>query len=398
MKKYLYLICLLCCCAFVSNIQVVSAQSSAPYVRVGLLQGVQEIVITANDDFVVKDVDNKVNYKFKKMNEVNIRQKDRTVYVNKKGKETTTLIVAVKNNDPVIVNGKRYRGNLIIQPHKAGLTVINRLLIDEYLYGVVPEEMPASWNIEALKAQAVAARTFALYDKLDRKHTKEGFDVCATTDCQVYGGIDSETSATNKAINETKGKVIIYLHQPICSVFHAASGGKTDDSINVWNVNVPYLRAVDDKDEQSPYQNWTVSVTNESLSRSIKNSYSDIGTVKEIDFSGLKKDPAKASKPQVIKFIGSNKKSVELTKTQLRSLLNLKSSNFTIELEDNKKAKNDILKIDKDDKKLIFKGSGFGHRLGMSQWGAKSLADKGKNYQQILYHYYSDVNIKDMYK
>ena len=84
MKKYLYLICLLCCCAFVSNMQVVSAQSSAPYVRVGLLQGVQEIVITANDDFVVKDVDNKVNYKFKKMNEVNIRQKDRTVYVNKK--------------------------------------------------------------------------------------------------------------------------------------------------------------------------------------------------------------------------------------------------------------------------------------------------------------------------
>ena len=115
MKKYLYLICLLCCCAFVSNMQVVSAQSSAPYVRVGLLQGVQEIVITANDDFVVKDVDNKVNYKFKKMNEVNIRQKDRTVYVNKKGKETTTLVVAVKDNAPVIVNGKRYRGNLIYE-------------------------------------------------------------------------------------------------------------------------------------------------------------------------------------------------------------------------------------------------------------------------------------------
>ena len=353
MKKYLYLICLLCCCAFVSNMQVVSAQSSAPYVRVGLLQGVQEIVITANDDFVVKDVDNKVNYKFKKMNEVNIRQKDRTVYVNKKGKETTTLVVAVKDNAPVIVNGKRYRGNLIIQPHKAGLTVINRLLIDEYLYGVVPEEMPASWNIEALKAQAVAARTFALYDKLDRKHTKEGFDVCVTTDCQVYGGMDSEAATTNKAIDATKGEVIVYLNQPICSVFHAASGGQTDDSINVWNVNVPYLRAVEDKEEQSPYQSWAVSVTVDNLSKSIKNSYSDIGTIKEIDFSGLKKNPNKASKSQVVKFIGSNKKSVELTKTQLRSLLGLKSSNFTIELEGNKKAKGDTLKIDKDDKKLI---------------------------------------------
>ena len=144
---------------------------------------------------------------------------------------------------------------MIIQPHKAGLTVINRLLIDEYLYGVVPEEMPASWNIEALKAQAVAARTFALYDKLDRKHTQEGFDVCVTTDCQVYGGMDSEAATTNKAIDATKGEVIVYLNQPICSVFHAASGGQTDDSINVWNVNVPYLRAVEDKEEKKQIQN-----------------------------------------------------------------------------------------------------------------------------------------------
>ena len=71
----------------------------------------------------------------------------------------------------------------------------------------------------------MAARTFVLYDKLDRKHTKAGFDVCATTDCQVYGGMDSEASSTNKAINDTKGTIISYLHQPICAVFHAASGG-----------------------------------------------------------------------------------------------------------------------------------------------------------------------------
>ena len=113
---------------------------------------------------------------------------------------------------------------------------------------------------------------------------------------------------------------------------------------------MPYLRAVEDKEEQSPYQSWAVSVTVDNLSKSIKNSYSDIGTIKEIDFSGLKKNPNKASKSQVVKFIGSNKKSVELTKTQLRSLLGLKSSNFTIELEGNKKAKGDTLKIDKDDK------------------------------------------------
>lgn len=395
MKRYIYFICLLLCCMMLLNLNDVSAETQ-PYIRVGLLQGQSEVNISANNDFVVKDIDNKKNYKFKQMEQVNIHQQERKVYVNKKGKETTTIVVAVKDNAPVIVNGKRYRGSLIIQPHKAGLTVINRLLIDEYLYGVIPEEMPASWHIEALKAQAIAARTFALYDKLDRKHTKEGFDVCATTDCQVYGGIDSEASSTNKAVNATKGQIITYLHQPICAVFHASSGGATEDSINVWGVKVPYLQAVDDKEEQSPYQEWTVQTTVENLNKAL-NSYGNIGTLKEIDFSNLKQDPQKASKPQMIKFIG-DKKSLELTKTQLRDLLKLKSSNFTINIAGEKtKQMPTKLKLDKISKQLTINGSGFGHRLGMSQWGAKSLADKGKNYQQILYHYYENVNIKKIY-
>lgn len=396
MKKYIYSVCLLLSCMILGNINSAGAEAQ-PYIRVGLMQEQSEVNISANNDFVVKDIDNKQNYKFKQMEKVNIYQQGRKIYVNKKGKETTTLIVATKDNASIIVNGKRYRGSLIIQPHKAGFTVINRLLIDDYLKGVVPEEMPASWHAEALKAQAIAARTFVLYDKLDRKHTKEGFDVCATTDCQVYGGLDSETSNTNNAINATKGKIISYLHQPICAVFHAASGGATDDSINVWGVNVPYLQAVEDKDEQSPYQEWTVQTTAENLSKALK-TYGDVGTIKEIDFSGLKQNPQKASKPQTIKFIG-NKGAVEVTKTQLRDAFNLKSSNFVINLAGEKtKQMPAKFKIDKASTPLMIKGSGFGHRLGMSQWGAKSLADKGKNYQQILYHYYTNVNIKTIYK
>ena len=396
LKKCVYLLSLLCCCFFIININV-KAQAAEPYIRVGILQNQSSVSISANNDFVVKDIDNNQSYKFKKLENVTISQNDRKVLVNNKGKQTTTVIVAVKDKAPVIVNGKRYRGSLIIQPHKSGLTIINRLLIDEYLYGVVPEEMPASWNIEALKAQAVAARTFVLYDKLDRKHTKAGFDVCATTDCQVYGGVDSEASSTNKAINDTKGTIISYLHQPICAVFHAASGGSTDDSINVWGVNVPYLRAVQDTTEQSPYQNWNLNISAGDLSKKISNNYKDIGVIKEINVSGLKVSPNSASKPQTIKFIGSNKQIVELTKSQIRDLVGVKSSNLSISLADKKNTNDSNLKIDKADKMLVIQGSGYGHRLGMAQWGAKSLADTGKNYQQILYHYYANVNLKKIY-
>lgn len=376
------------------------AANNEEYIRVGLLQGQTSVVISAENDFVIKDVDNNKNYKFSKANNVNIHQSERKVYIDKKGRETTTLIVAVKNNEPVTVNNKRYRGSLIIQPHKAGLTVINRVSLEDYLRGVVPKEMPTDWANEALKAQAVAARTFTLYNRADRKHTKEGFDVCATTDCQVYSGISVETTSSDNAIKATRGQILTYSNEPICSVFHAASGGFTENSEDVWKVTVPYLRAVDDSTEQSPYAEWQTQISIEDFSDTIAKQYKDIGTIKEIDVSNFPQGLKKNSKPKSIKFIGSDNKSVELTATQIRSMLGLKSNNFSLELiQDKKKITNDKkLKITSPDKTILqINGKGLGHRLGMSQWGAKALADKGQNYKQILQHYYTDVKLKTIY-
>lgn len=386
-------------CFLAINTNPAKAQS-LEYIRVGLLQGQEIVTISAENDFVIKDIDNNKNYKFDKSKNVQLRQSERKIYIDKKGKETTTLIVAVKNNAPVVVNNKHYRGTLIIQSHKAGLTVINRVLLEDYLRGVVPEEMPYNWSKEALKAQAVAARTFALYDKLNKKHTQEGFDVYATTECQVYGGIASETSSTDNAIKATSGQIITYNNEPICAVFHAASGGFTENSEDVWNVAVPYLRSIDDSSEQSPYAKWSTQININDLSKTIAHQYTNIGTIKEIDMSNFPQNIKKNSKTKVIKFTGSNKKTLELSGTQLRTLLGLKSNNFSFSLIQDKKQLKDSkkLKIDKPDKTILqIDGKGFGHRLGMSQWGAKTLADNGKNYKQILQHYYSDVSIKSIY-
>ena len=400
MIKLLKIICINIFCCFLIVNSTSAASQKQEYIRVGLLQGQETVTISAENDFVIKDIDNKKNYKYDKSKNVMVRQSERKIYIDKKGKETTTLIVAVKNNAPVIVNNQHYRGTLIIQPHKAGLTVINRLLLEDYLRGVVAKEMPYNWSKEALKAQAVAARTFALYDKTDKKHAREGFDVCATTDCQTYGGIASETSATDNAIKATSGQIITYANEPICAVFHAASGGFTENSEDVWKVTVPYLRSVDDNTEQSPYTSWSTQITIDDLSKTLARQYTNIGTIKEIDTTNFPQNVKKNSKAKVIKFTGSNKKTLELTGAQLRSLLGLKSNNFTLSLIQDKKQLKDSkkLKITKPDKTVLqINGKGLGHRLGMSQWGAKSLAENGKNYKQILQHYYSDVSIKSIY-
>lgn len=400
MIKLLKIICINIFCCFLIVNSTSAASQKQEYIRVGLLQGQETVTISAENDFVIKDIDNKKNYKYDKSKNVIVRQSERKIYIDKKGKETTTLIVAVKNNAPVIVNNQHYRGTLIIQPHKAGLTVINRLLLEDYLRGVVAKEMPYNWSKEALKAQAVAARTFALYDKTDKKHAREGFDVCATTDCQTYGGIASETSATDNAIKATSGQIITYANEPICAVFHAASGGFTENSEDVWKVTVPYLRSVDDSTEQSPYTSWSTQITIDDLSKTLARQYTNIGTIKEIDTTNFPQNIKKNSKAKVIKFTGSNKKTLELTGAQLRSLLGLKSNNFTLSLIQDKKQLKDSkkLKITKPDKTVLqINGKGLGHRLGMSQWGAKSLAEDGKKYKQILQHYYSDVSIKSIY-
>lgn len=379
-----------------SNYSIANAQDDEAYIRVGLLQGKTTINISADNDFVIKDADNNKNYKYTKGSVATISQQDRTVFVGKTGKITTTLVVAVKNDAPVSVNGQKYRGALIIQPHKTGLTVINRLPIEQYLYGVIPKEMPSTWSIEALKAQAIAARTYALYYKQQGKYRSQGFDVTNTTDSQVYGGLSAEMANSNNAVDATKGQILTYINDdPICAVFHSASGGYTENSEDVWGTTIPYLRAVDDSGEVSPYENWIKNVKISDFTRIIDNNYSDIGTIKQINIVDDSQKTVKA-----VQIVGSNKKSVEVTSTQMRNMLGLNSSNFQLNVIDDKQKVNNSAKqiIDKpDDETLNIVGSGLGHRLGMSQWGAKSLAEQGKNYQQILNHYYTNVKIKSIY-
>ncbi len=325
------------------------------------------------------------------------------------------------SNDIIKLDGKNFRGEIIIQRYGGSdLTVINYISLQEYLYGVLPKEMSGSWPIEALKAQAVAARNFAIANM--GKHSSYGFDLCATIDCQVYGGHDVEHERSNKAVDDTIGKVLTYEGNIVNAYFHSSSGGYTEDSENVWGMKIPYIRGVEDEFSlDAPNNSWALVYTADDIENAMKSAGMDVGEVLDVyvqEYSNhdrvikLKikgtrgEEILEREKPRAI-FGYSTLKSMKFTMNSNGDLY-VKHEDGNTKLQMNNiyiKSKNKVSKVSKNNfsvyngrsyrttnsgesGKYIFNGSGWGHGLGMSQWGAKKMAELGYTYDQILTHYY----------
>ena len=280
-------------------------------------------------------------------------------------------------------DNKSYRGALRLVPRKNRLDVINRVTVEEYLQGVVPEEMPPEWNAEAVKAQAVAARTYALHQR--KRHGKEGFDVCATTHCQQYGGVAEERTAANQAVKATAGEVLQSHGALVDALFHTDSGGMTENSEDVWGSRIDCLRAV--KEVRTETYPWEKNITAQQFSELLRKRGKNIGELKKIELSPIKigkasKDRTVSGRVKTVTFVGKSGKA-SMTGNDLRSMLGLKSTLFSMSLNRNV---------------VFIKGYGWGHGLGMSQYGAKAYADSEHwDYQKILQHYYHGVELKKLY-
>lgn len=265
-------------------------------------------------------------------------------------------------------NSNYYRGYLEIS---ASGWVINVLNIEDYLLSVVPSEMPSYYPIEALKAQAVASRTYAL-----RNRNRHGdFDLCSTTHCQVYKGIKTENERTTKAVLETIGEVMTYNNQLIKAFFHSSSGGYTEDCKYVWGEDLPYLKGVKDVEELIA-DSWVRYLSfNEFLE---KLAYSGIRINGNFSL-----EIEKTASGRVYRLWFRDFQNVySINGTNFRTLFNLPSTLFDLELNDDK---------------ILIKGRGNGHGVGLSQKGAKFLAEKGYNYKEILKYYYQGVEIVKWY-
>lgn len=361
-----------------------------PMLQVGLETNKTEHTITANAPFTITDEKGKRTYlKLRANQKIAVAIGKKGITVNGKEISSPNIVIQVdaKSKKGILkLDGVPYRGKLCIdyRKNKAKLTTVNEVMLEDYLYGVVPNEMSPSWPMEALKAQAVAARTFVLHDL--KKHASEGYDVCATTHCQVYRGQQKEHARTTEAVNATQGEYLVHNGKAILSLFHASGGGYTENSENVWGQKEPYLRGVPDYDKDP----WEVKTTLGKLSSALQARGKSVGKIRTIKLSKLGKQPVQANDRGIsgrvrTMTIEGDRGSVQVDGTVVRSMLGLKSTLFDL----NKRSFSG-----KESESLTISGYGFGHGLGMSQWGAKAMAEKKNRYREILKHYYCETDLK----
>ncbi|WP_172819615.1 SpoIID/LytB domain-containing protein [Gloeomargarita lithophora] len=290
------------------------------------------------------------------------------------------LWVRPMNNSFVFISDDWHRGRLRLVARGDGLLAVNHVPLEEYLYSVVGSEMYPYWPLEALKAQAVAARSFVLFRL--RRPADPDFDVGRTVTWQAYKGYSRESDSTREAVSATSGQVVTHRGQIIEAVYHAASGGHTENVEDIWSAPRPYLRGVPDFDQEAPVYSWQKTFTQTELSRLLPG----VGQVRSL--TPVRTTPQGRVIQMQVTGTAGNK---TFTGGELRRLLELRSTLFQVTPNRGDIASANL--VNAPNGGFEFQGRGFGHGLGMSQWGAFGLAQRGYNYQQILQYYYQGTEI-----
>ena len=270
---------------------------------------------------------------------------------------------------------------------------IEKMDIEEYLYGVLSSEMPSTFNIEALKAQAIAARTYVIY-KMENNITSGHKNAAVCTNsahCQAYTSYDkleqikgeewikSDYIKIKKVVDDTKGQIITYEDKAILPLYFSTSSGKTENSKDVFSTQYPYLVSVDSPyDKSSPKYSTTYSISKSKFIKYIKNAYPKFSI--SLDKLNNEINILNRTEGGYVKTIQVG--NIKIAGTEIRKILSLNSANFSISYNNDE---------------INFNVKGYGHGVGMSQWGSEGMAKKGYKYYDILFHYFQGTEIKDMY-
>ena len=350
-------------------------------------------------------------------------------------KNKDKFVVRTSDSRGIWVGQKRYAGKLNIFIGDKDISVVNILGVENYLSSVVGSEMPTKWPMEALEAQAIASRTYALKQKANIL-----FDIDSTNINQVYNGLESRTFKTTKAVRATRSLVLVYKNKLINALFHSSSAGMTENSQDVWKNEFPYLSSVKDFDKNNPKLRWQKRFSNEELQKL----FPGIGGIKQIEILNI----TNTGRVRNIKIQGDYG-SAQISGLDFRKKMNLKSTLVRFKLiEENENPKtsstttledklityfvkagdnlsdisyrynvsldelvtlnsikdpkliniNQMLLIPRNipstQNTLVVSGYGSGHGVGMSQWGARYMATKGAKAEEILKHFYKGVKIK----
>lgn len=418
-------------------------------IKIGHTRNISETIpLNSSNGFIIYSDD--INYEIASMDDTNLlvqfNQYGEVILSDSMGNNLETIpgdgsvIIGSENQFESIVKvgQNRYRDYITFLVKGQNVDIINYVHIENYLYGVVPREIPASSHIEALKSQALVARSYTYSNR--NNHIKDGYNLCDTVHCQVYGGYDNEHAATNRAVDETVGEYITYNGEIISANYHSNSGGYTENSHDVWTANLPYLSAIEDRfSENAPNSTWSYSISAAELKSKLSASGINIGDIQGIEILEV----SEGQRVKNVRIVGSSGYHT-IKGIDFRNIIgasNLKSTWFSVNSGEIQSYSNTVYILDgysskpietnltnpfvidgnshigvsrsavkrsadsisnalntngyvSNPSQIVFNGRGFGHGVGMSQYGAMEMAKQGYSYVDIITHYYRGVNIE----
>ncbi|MEA5508608.1 SpoIID/LytB domain-containing protein [Crocosphaera sp. UHCC 0190] len=338
---------------------------AATELRIAIKKGVNGVQIGSSTPALVKDAAGRKLGELAPLDGFTV--KPRGSGVNLEQWNSSYLVIEPTADGVVWIGDRWYRGKVRIIRQGSGVTALNLVDLEEYLYSVVGSEAYPTWPQEALKSQAVVARTYALYQS--SKASNRFYDLDTTTKTQVYKGLETEFVSTQDAVKATTGQVLTYKGKIILAAFHSSSGGHTENVEDVWSSPLPYLRGVVDYDQLAPVFQWSKTFS----ANDMGNLLGGVGAVRSL----IPERTTPNGRIITLKVVGS-RGSRRVTDDQLRKALGLKSTLFTVS------ASSGTFEID---------GRGYGHGIGLSQWGTHYLAEQGIPYDQIVSHYYQNAQL-----
>ncbi len=340
-----------------------SIVSDGPFIRILLKETGHRVLISSKSPMRITDI---------KSRKIRYDGSGRELYFYPERIDTPLL---VESKGPAIsVDGIPYRGMIELHNNLGNISIINIVKMNEYLYGVVPSEIPSLWPAEAVKAQAVAARTYTYHHLMSEK--KALYDLDATTNFQVYKGMSAETQNSNAAVDETSGNIMVYDSRPIVAFFHSTCGGRTMDDKYIWNGDdKPYLQSVKcGYCKESPNYKWEEKISLYDIRHNLNKKFKGTGPITGIS----------------LKRQGQRVDSVVIQ--HKNGVLTLSGNEFRLLFPENK-IKSMYFSSARTADGIILRGNGWGHGVGMCQWGAKGMAASGADFKTILMHYYKGTSI-----
>lgn len=353
---------------------------SQEIVRVAVFRDVPGVSLTSDGPFVISSVSDSGEL-FKALSGKDLMVRSSSQGFNASGETIREEQIEIKRLDSgfLSINSRNFRGKLrFVKINQLTFCVVNYLDLEDYIKGVLYHEISHLWPAEVIKAQAIAVRSFAL-SQIKQKKDKD-FDLTNDVFSQMYGGRTSERWRTNKAIEDTKGEILTFNGQALPAYYHATCAGFTEDANLVWGVDLAPLKGVACSFcKNSPHWRWTATVSLKGLEKKLKAAGFKVSNIKTIEVD-QRLSSGRVGKLNIIFSSGS----INVSGKQLREIIGpntLRSTNFKAKIKGNS---------------VLFDGFGWGHGVGLCQWGAYFMAKKGFTHQEILQHYYPAAEIEKM--